>query len=75
MESGLKEQAVITLINLLDKNPLHFTAVSFLAEIYLRDGKKQEAIQLYQKTIKTEGITQEDKAGIQQAIKSIQQSM
>lgn len=75
MENGLKEQAVNTLKNLLDKNPLYFTAVSFLAEIYLSDGKKQEAIQLYQKTIKTEGVTEQDKAGIQQAIASIQQSM
>ncbi|QGY42882.1 ammonia-forming cytochrome c nitrite reductase subunit c552 [Maribellus comscasis] len=75
MENNNKKQAVTTLKTLLDKNPLYYTAVSFLAEIYLRDGKKQDAIKLYEKTLKTEGVSDQDKAGIRQAIASIQQSM
>jgi tetratricopeptide (TPR) repeat protein len=75
MENNHPSQAIATLKTLLAKNPLYFTAVSFLAEIYLRDGKKQEAIKLYEKTLKTDGIAEQDKAGIRQAITSIQQNM
>ncbi len=75
MENNNKTQAILTLKTLLDKNPLYYTAVSYLADIYIRDGKKQDAVNLYQKTLKAEGISEQDKAGIQQAIVSIQQNM
>ena len=59
----------------LKNHPQYLTATSFLADIYMKDGKKQEAILLYQQALKTEGISAQDKQGIQQAIASIQQGM
>ena len=56
-------------------NPEYLNAISFLAEVYLRDGKKQEAIQLFKNALNVEGISAQDKQGIQQAISSLQQSM
>lgn len=71
-ENGQKSEAVKTLKNIVDNHPLYLSAVSFLAEIYLQDNKRQEAIRLYQNALKTAGISEQDKAGIQQAINSLQ---
>ncbi|MBT6763321.1 MAG: tetratricopeptide repeat protein, partial [Prolixibacteraceae bacterium] len=75
LENGQKNEAIKTLKGILKDNPLYLSAVSFLADIYIKDGKKQEAILLYQKALNTEGISEQDKLGIQQAILSIQQVM
>ena len=71
-ENGQKSEAVKTLKKVVENHPLYLSAVSFLAEIYLQDNKKQEAIKLYQNALKTKGISEQDKAGIQQAINSLQ---
>ncbi len=73
-ENNQKKEAVKTLKGIIKDNPLYLSAVSFLADIYIKDGKKQEAVALYQQALKTEGITDQDKMGIQQAIASIQQT-
>lgn len=73
-KNGQKKEAIKTLKGILKTHPQYLSATSFLADIYINDGKKQEAILLYQKALKTEGISEQDKQGIQQAIASIQQS-
>lgn len=75
MENGQQKEAIQTLSGILKSNPQYLNATSFLADIYMREGKKHEAILLYQQALKTEGISAQDKQGIQQAILSIQQSM
>jgi tetratricopeptide (TPR) repeat protein len=75
MENNQQAEAVKTLKTLIQENPLYLSAVSFLADIYQREGKKQEALKLYEQTLKTEGLQEQDKAGIRQAISTIQQNM
>lgn len=75
MQNGQKTKSIKTLNNLIKTNPEYLTATSFLADIYLRDGNKNMALQLYKNVLKVEGISAQDKAGIQQAIASLQQSM
>jgi tetratricopeptide (TPR) repeat protein len=75
LENNEKANAVKTLQNVISKNPDFLNAVSLLADIYLREGKKNEAVQLYENALRTEGISQQDKTGIRQAINSIQQSL
>jgi tetratricopeptide (TPR) repeat protein len=75
VENGELKEGIQTLKAIIKNHPEYFTAFSFLADIYVRDGKKQDAILLYQKALKTEGISSQDKQGIQQAILSIQQSI
>ncbi len=72
VENNQKAGAEKTLKTLIRDNPLYLNAVSFLADIYLRDGKKQEALKLYEQTLKTEGISEQDKAGIRQAMAALQ---
>ena len=72
MENGQKKEAEKTLKGIIKNNPLYLSAVSFLADIYLQDGKKQEAILLYENALKTNGSSEQDKAGIQQAIAALQ---
>lgn len=75
MENLQKDEAIKTLKNVLKINPQYLTAVGFLADIYLKDGNTQEALKLYRTTLKVDGISAQDKQGIQQAIASLQQSM
>ena len=70
-----KNQAEETLKTLIKSHPEYLTAVRFLSDIYIDEGKKQEALKLYQNALKTQNITERDKAGIQQAINSLQQNM
>jgi hypothetical protein len=41
----------------------------------MKDGKTQEAIKIYQQALKTEGISDQDKAGIQQTIVALQRGV
>ncbi len=75
MQNNQKNDAVNTLKKITTDHPLYLNAVSLLADIYMRDGKKQEAVTLFQKALKTEGISEQDKMAIQQSISSIQQRM
>lgn len=75
VENGEKKEAINTLKGILINYPEYVTATSFLADLYMRDGKKKEAILVYQKALKTEGISAQDKQGIQQDILSIQKSL
>lgn len=75
VENNQKSEAIETLKGIIKGNPLYFNAIDFLANVYLEDGKKQEAILLYQKVLKTEGVSAQGKQRIRQAILSIHRSM
>ena len=75
MQNNQKTEAVKTLQKLLKSNPEYVSAVSFLADIYVKEGKTQEAIKIYQQALKAKEITEEDKNAIRQSIVSLQQSM
>jgi Tfp pilus assembly protein PilF len=75
MQNGQKTESIKTLQKIIKSNPEYLTASSFLADIYLRDGNKNMALQVYQNALKVEGVSAQDKAGIQQAIAGLQQSM
>ena len=75
VQNNQKTEAVKTLNELLKINPQYLTAVSFLADIYMKDGKTREALKVYQQALKAEGISEQDKAGIQQAITTLQRGI
>ncbi|HSH20722.1 MAG TPA: ammonia-forming cytochrome c nitrite reductase subunit c552, partial [Draconibacterium sp.] len=75
MQNNQKTEAIKTLKGLLKSHPQYLTAVSFLADIYAKDGKPGEAVKVYQQALKVNGLTPEDKMAIQQSISSLQRSM
>ena len=75
MQNNQKAEAIKTLNGLLKRHPEYVSAVSFLADIYIKDGKSAEAVKIYQRALKAEGITSEDKIAIQQSILSLQTNM
>ncbi len=74
-QDGQKNAAIKTLKGIIDTHPQYLSAVSFLADIYIKDGNTTEAVKLYQKALKTEGLTSQDRLAIQQSIAALQQSM
>ncbi|MDB4583649.1 ammonia-forming cytochrome c nitrite reductase subunit c552 [Draconibacterium sp.] len=75
MQNGQQTEAIKTLHEIIKTHPEFLSATSFLADIYLRDGNKNMALQLYKNALKNEEISTQDKAAIQQSIVSLQQSM
>ena len=75
LENNEKATAIQTLKQIVSDHPSFLNAASLLADIYMRDGEKQKAIELYQNTLKVESVSDQDRAAIQQAINSIRQSM
>ncbi len=75
MQNNQKAEAVKTLKQILKSNPQYLTAVSFLADIYVKDGKPVEAVKVYQQALNTAGISEQDKNSIRQAIAMLQQGM
>jgi Flp pilus assembly protein TadD len=72
MQNGQKAVAIKTLTGLIKSHPQFVSASSFLADIYLRDGNKNMALQIYKDALKVDGISDDDKAAIQQTILSLQ---
>ena len=68
-------EGIKTLNELIKLHPQYLTAVSFLADIYMKDGKTAAALKLYQQALKVEGISDQDKASIRQAIVSLQRGV
>lgn len=68
LQNEQKTQAIKTLKGIIETHPQYLTAVSLLADVYLRDGNKKDALALYQNALKTEGLSAQDRAGIQQAM-------
>ncbi len=75
LQNKEKAKAVLTLKKLIKQHPQYLTGVSFLADIYIKDGNKDEALKLYKQALKTEGISEQDRAGLLQAVNSLQQSI
>jgi tetratricopeptide (TPR) repeat protein len=71
LENNQKSEAEKTLKKLIADHPLYLSAVSFLADIYMRDGRTKNAQALYEQTLKTEGISAQDRTAIQQALNAI----
>jgi tetratricopeptide (TPR) repeat protein len=74
-QDNQKNEAIQTLQKLLKLKPDYVNAISFLGDIYIKSGKKQEAIKLYNQALKTEGISEQDKNAIRQAIAGLQQNI
>lgn len=74
LQDNQKTAAEKTLENLLEEHPLYLNAVSFLADIYMKDGRTNQAIQLYEKTLKQEGLPQAEKQAMQQALNALRNS-
>ncbi len=72
MENSQKSEAVKTLQKLISDHPTYMNAISFLAEIYRQDGETKKAEQLYRETLKKEGIPEQDRQAIEQALNAIQ---
>lgn len=75
LQNNQKNQAIKTLNNLLEMHPGYLTATSFLSDIYYKDGEYENAIKVYEKALKNDNISQQDRAGIQQAINTLKQNM
>ena len=75
MQNGQKAESIITLNQVIKSNPEFLSAPSFLADIYLRDGNKNRALQVYKNALKVPGLSAQDKASLQQSIAALQQSM
>lgn len=75
VENNQKKEAVKTLKEIIKIHPQYLTATSFLVDIYLKEGKNREALQLYKNALKVEGISEQDKQGINQAIIMLQQGI
>jgi len=72
MQNGQKSQATKTLKSILMTNPEFLTATSFLADIYMRDGNKDEALRLYKNAQNVQGISAQDRTAIQQSIAALE---
>ncbi|WP_321996661.1 ammonia-forming cytochrome c nitrite reductase subunit c552 [Draconibacterium orientale] len=75
MQNGQKSEAIIILEKMVKGTPEFLTAMNFLADIYWRDGKKELAIKLYQDALKINGISDQDKAALQQALNTLKSSL
>jgi tetratricopeptide (TPR) repeat protein len=74
-QNNQKSATIKTLTDLLKIHPQYLAAISFLADVYLRDGKTKEALKVYQNALNTEGVSEQDKASIRQAIQVLQRNI
>jgi len=74
LQNNQKAAAEKTLEKLLQDHPLYLNAVSFLADIYMKDGRTNKAIQLYENTLNQGGLPQAEKQALQQAINTLRNS-
>ncbi|NOY96653.1 MAG: ammonia-forming cytochrome c nitrite reductase subunit c552 [Chlorobi bacterium] len=67
-KAKLAKESIKTLKGIIKKYPGHLNSVFLLAQIYVQAGQKEKAKQLYMKTLKAEGLSDAEKAGVQQAL-------
>jgi tetratricopeptide (TPR) repeat protein len=72
LQNNQKPEAIKTLQAVIKTTPNYLGAVSLLADIYLRDGKREEALKLYKQTLSVPGITEKDKVSIRQAMAALE---
>jgi len=75
MQNGQKAAAQKTLHQLIKTHPEYISAIRFLADIYLRDGNRDEALKLYKEALKVKGISYQDSIAIQHSIGMLEQTM
>ena len=75
MQDGQKKAAINTLTEVLKNHPQYLSAVSLLADIYIKDGNTTAAVKLYQDALKSNELSAEDRMAIQQSIATLQRSM
>lgn len=75
LQNNQKSEAIKTLRGVMQSFPQYLNAASLLADTYARDGKIAEAVKVYQQALKAEGISDQDRAALMQAIAGLQQSM
>lgn len=71
LQNNQAEKAKKVLKEIIDKYPSYLFAISLLADTYLKEGNKDEAIQLYNRALKIEGITESDKKALMEALRSL----
>jgi tetratricopeptide (TPR) repeat protein len=67
LENNQKTEAEKTLKKLIADHPLYLNAVSFLADIYMRDGRTKKCRHFMNKRLKQKGIPEQDRNAIRQA--------
>jgi tetratricopeptide (TPR) repeat protein len=75
MQNNQKTEAIKTLETLIKAHPQYLTAVSLLADIYVKDGKTKQALNVYQQALRADGISDQDRVSIQQAIAALQRGV
>ena len=65
-------EAKKTLQQVIQSHPGYITATQLLANIYLREGNKKKALQVYQAALKVKGLSYQDRTAIQQSIIRLQ---
>jgi len=65
-------EAKKTLQQVIQSHPGYITATQLLANIYLREGTKKKALQVYQAALKVKGLSYQDRTAIQQSIIRLQ---
>lgn len=63
-----------TLHTMIKSNPEYLGATGLLAEIYLTEGSKDRALNLYQNALKVQGISAREKAVLEQWMDNLQQA-
>jgi tetratricopeptide (TPR) repeat protein len=74
-ENNQYDEAILVLKNIIHENPSYISGVKLLAELYIKNDNFQEALNLFQNTLKVSGISDQDRIAIQQVISSIKQQM
>ena len=75
VQNGQSSAAKKVLEHVISASPEYLSATAFLVEIYLNEGNTEKAIQLYKNALKVEGISEQDRAAIQQSLTRLQQIM
>jgi tetratricopeptide (TPR) repeat protein len=68
LRNGQQGDAEKTLKALIARHPLYINAISFLADMYMKENKTVDLKLLYEQTINTQGIPEQDKKAMQQAL-------
>jgi tetratricopeptide (TPR) repeat protein len=74
LQNKQKVEAVKTLRDVISRQPLYLDAYKLLADINLRDGKRDEAVKVYRMALETKGIHESDKIALQQIVNSLNKS-
>lgn len=71
LQNNQKKEAETTLKKLIADHPLYLNAVSFLADYYSREGMNKQLKELYEQTLKNEGIPENERKAIQSALDNL----